>query len=176
MYYSLPERRECENPRHTHQSCVVWHPRIRTLMPTEFTFGDGHERISVRIEASNTKHQPDKNRLESTVNLGIGAFSGAFKAEFAISDLVLLHEQLIRAFAWLSEIITFKNAEGDISLSIEINGPGGAIVTGTIQPHRLRQSSLSFRLDIPQSALARTTQELEDVLREFPPQATRAFS
>lgn len=145
-------------------------------MPTEFTFGDGHERISIRIEASKTKHQPDKNRLESTVNLSIGAFSGAFKAEFAISDLVLLHERLIKAFASLSAIIPFKNAEEDISLSIEINGPGGAIVTGTMKPHRLRQASLIFRLDIPQSALARTARELEDVLREFPPQATRAFS
>ena len=130
-------------------------------MPTEFTFGDGHERLSIRIEASN------KNRLESTVNLNIGAFSGAFKAEFAIPDLVLLHEQLIRAFASLSEVIMFKNAGGDFDLTIEFNGPGGAITTGTIKPHRLKQASLIVRLDIPQSALARTAQELEDVLREF---------
>lgn len=148
-------------------------------MPTEFTFGDGHERISIRIEASKAslnETEAYKNRLESTVNLNIGAFSGAFKSEFAISDLVLLHERLIRAFASLSEIVTFKNAGGDFDLAIEFNGPGGAIVTGTIKPHRLKQASLSFRLDIPQSALARTAQELEDVLREFPPQATRAFS
>lgn len=137
-------------------------------MPIEFTFGNGHERISIRIEASN------RNRLESTVNLSIGAFSGAFKAEFAISDLVLLHERLIRALASLSAIIPFENAVGDISLSIEINGPGAAIVTGTLKPHRLRQASMILRLDIPQSALTRTVQELEDVLREFPPQTTPA--
>ena len=141
-------------------------------MPTEFTFGAGNERISVKIEASKNslnENQTYKNRLESTVNLHIGAFSGAFKAEFAIPDLVLLHEQLISAFASLSEIVAFKNAEGDLYLAIEFNGPGGAIATGTIKPHRLKQASLIFRLDIPQSALAQTAQELEDVLREFPP-------
>lgn len=142
-------------------------------MPTEFTFGAGNERISINIEASKTalnEKQGYKNRLESTVNLKIGAFSGAFKAEFAIPDLVLLHEQLIRAFASLSEIVAFGNAGGDLYFAIEFNGPGGAIATGTIKPHRLKQASLIFRLDIPQSALARTAQELEEVLREFPPQ------
>ena len=142
-------------------------------MPTEFTFGAGNERISINIEASKTalnENQGYKNRLESTVNLNIGAFSGAFKAEFAISDLVLLHEQLIKGFASLSEIVAFGNAGGDLYLAIEFNGPGGAIATGTIKPHRLKQASLIFRLDIPQSALARTAQELEEVLREFPPQ------
>jgi hypothetical protein len=108
--------------------------------------------------------------------LNIGAFSGAFKAEFAILDLVLFHEQLINAFASLSEIVAFKNTEGDLYLAIEFNGPGGAIVTGTIKPHRFRQASLIFRLEIPQSALARTAEELEDVLREFPPQHARVRS
>lgn len=147
-------------------------------MPTEFTFGAGDERISVRIEAAAflNDNQTYKNRLESTVNLNIGAFSGAFKAEFSISDLVLLHEQLISAFASRSEIVAFKNAEGDFYLAIEFAGPGGATVTGTIKPHRLRQSSLIFRLDIPQSALARTAEEIEDALREFPPQPTRVRS
>jgi hypothetical protein len=144
-------------------------------MPSEFTFGSGDERISVNIEtskASLNENQTYKSRLESTVNLNIGAFSGAFKAEFAIPDLVLFHEQLISAFASRSEIVPFKNAEGDLYLAIEVNGPGEAIVTGTIKPHRLRQASLIFRLNIPQSALARTAQELEDVLREFPPHPT----
>jgi hypothetical protein len=142
-------------------------------MPTEFTFGGGDERISIRIEASKSisNESPTyKNRLESTVNLTIGAFSGAFKAEFAISDLVLLHEQLVSAFTSPSEIVVFKNAEGDLYLAIEFNGPDGAIVTGTIKPHRLRQASLIFRLDISQSALARTAEEVEKALREFPPQ------
>jgi hypothetical protein len=93
-------------------------------MPTEFTFGGGDERISIRIEASKSisNESPTyKNRLESTVNLTIGAFSGAFKAEFAISDLVLLHEQLVSAFTSPSEIVVFKNAEGDLYLAIEFN-------------------------------------------------------
>ncbi len=98
-------------------------------MANEFTFGAGGERISVRIE------EPKRS-----VSVNLGAFSGSFKAEFALQDLVLLHERLITAFGSPSETVRFANKEEDVSLTIEVNGHGGAIITGTIQPHRLKPS------------------------------------
>ena len=145
-------------------------------MPTEFTFGAGDERISVRIESSKRSLNENQNhldRIDSTLSVNLGAFSGSFKAEFAFQDLALLYERLINIVGSLSQTVRFKNKEEDVSLTIEGDGPGGATITGTIQPHRLKQASLIFRIDIPQSSLIRTAKELEDVIREFPTQSTR---
>jgi hypothetical protein len=144
-------------------------------MATEFTFGAGNERISIRIEtakASLDENPSYKNRLESTVNLQIGAFSGAFKAEFTTEELMVLHQQLIRGIASHLGTLLFRNAGGDVSLSIVFNGAEAAVITGTILPHRMAHASLTFRLDMPETALARTAEELEDVLHEFPYQPT----
>ena len=141
-------------------------------MPTQFTFGAGQERISVRLTAPRNPSRDDRdatNRLDSTVKLNMGAFSGSFKAEFTTEDLLVLHARLIEAITSPPKTISFKNADGALSLSLEFNDQGEAIISGTIQPDRLRQASLVFRFDMQQSALSQTAEEVEDALREFKP-------
>ena len=43
------------------------------------------------------------------------------------------------------------------------------MVSGVIQPHRLSQAALHFRLDMSEAALYQTVQEREDVFRNFRP-------
>ncbi|HVB56636.1 MAG TPA: hypothetical protein VNE63_09425 [Candidatus Acidoferrales bacterium] len=140
-------------------------------MAADFTFGAGEERIEVRIAVSKppSGEKPNSaNELDSTVILHLGAFSGSFTAEVLKQDLVILHDQLIMGFASHSATVPFKSVRDDLSLKIEFNGPGKAILSGTAQPHRLRQAKLTFQLEVEQSSLARTAEELEDFLRNLP--------
>jgi len=139
-------------------------------MAAEFAFGTENERICVRILAfeSTADKESVVEWLDSTVSVNIGAFLGSFKAGFTTQDLMGLYEQLNIALTSPSGKVSFKNTGGDLSLSIEFDDRGHAIARGVIQPHRLPQGILHFRLDMAQSDLIATSEELHDALREFP--------
>ncbi len=148
-------------------------------MSSEFTFVAGNERLEVRIigfESSSGEKADDATSLDSTVTVNIGAFTGSFKAAFTSDDLIMLDEHLRNVLASQSGAVSFKNTGGDISLSIDFKDPANPLLTGIIQPHRLRQGTLHFRLDMSQAALYRTLQELEDVLQKYPPWNSRNSS
>src|SRR5690242_12436507 len=100
-------------------------------MSTQFTFVAADQRIEIRA----VRLQAD--RLESIVNVAVGAFSGSFKTEFATVDLIKLHERLVTALAALSGIIPLRSANGDLSLTIEFATTEQVAISGTMQPHRL---------------------------------------
>jgi len=140
-------------------------------MAAEFTFLAGDERIEVRIiafDASTTEENGDSDRPNSTVSVKVGAFSGSFKAVFTAQDLIILRDQLKNALVSNIGMFSFKNSGGDLSISIEFISSEAAILSGMIQPLRLPQGSLHFRLDIESSSLVRTVQELEDAILTFP--------
>ena len=107
-------------------------------MAAEFTFVAGDERLEVKIIGFETSENAG-NRLGSTIAVSIGAFTGSFKAAFTTGDLIMLDEQLRNALASRSDIVSFKNTGGDLSLSIEFKHPEKPILSGVIQPHRLPQ-------------------------------------
>ena len=139
-------------------------------MAAKFAFGTENERIEIRITEVDPFSEKEGivNTLDSTVSVNIGAFSGSFKAAFTTQDLTELYEQLNSALTSSSGKVSFKNTGGDLSLSIEFNDLGRAFVSGVIQPHRLPQGTLHFRIDIAQSGLTATLQELHEALRKFP--------
>jgi hypothetical protein len=108
--------------------------------------------------------------------VSIGAFTGSFKAAFTTGDLIMLDEELRNALASRSDIVSFKNTGGDLSLSIEFKHPEKPILSGVIQPHRLPQGVLHFRLDISRAALYRTLEELENTLQKFSTRNTQKSS
>jgi len=140
-------------------------------MASEFTFVAGNERLEFRVvglERSSLGTENLEDWLDSTVSVNIGAFTGSFKAAFTISDLIILDEQLRNALSLHSGTASLKNSGGDISLSVEFK-ERQAVVSGVIQPHRLKQAALHVRLDMSEAALYQTVQELEDVFRKFRP-------
>jgi hypothetical protein len=148
-------------------------------MAAEFTFVAGDERLEIRIigfETSSHEKENAGNWLDSTIAVNIGAFTGSFKAAFTTGDLIMLDEQLRHGLASKSGMVSFKNTGGDLSLSVEFKHPASPILSGVIQPHRLPQGVLHFRLDISQVALFRTLQELEDALQEFPGRSIQSSS
>lgn len=138
-------------------------------MAAEFTFGAGEQRINVRCvesPASAEKQRLARN-LNSTVSLTLGAFSGSFNAVFTIQQIEVLREHLVNALVSGPGKVLFRNVVGDLQLEIEFNGQAGGTISGTIQPHGLRQATLSFRFDAEESSLARTGQELDDLIHSF---------
>jgi hypothetical protein len=88
----------------------------------------------------------------------------------------MLDEELRNALASRSDIVSFKNTGDDLSLSIEFKHPEKPILSGVIQPHRLPQGVLHFRLDISRAALYRTLEELENILQKFSTRNTQRSS
>jgi hypothetical protein len=160
--------------------CFFYHGKTgRRYMAAEFTFVAGDERLEVRIigfETSGLEKENVGNRLGSTIVVSIGAFTGSFKAAFTPGDLIMLDEELRNALASRSDIVSFKNTGGDLSLSIEFKHPEKPILSGVIQPHRLPQGVLHFRLDISRAALYRTLEELENTLQKFSTRNTQKSS
>jgi hypothetical protein len=138
-------------------------------MAAEFTVGAGEQRIKVRCveSAPSAEKQSLARNLNSTVSLTLGAFSGSFNAVFTIQQIEVLREQLVNALVSGPGKVLFRNLVGDLLLEIEFNGQGKGIISGTIQPHGLRQATLSFRFDAEESSLARTAEELDDALHSF---------
>jgi len=137
-------------------------------MSAEFTFGAGEERIDVRhLEFAPAEKQRLAGDLKSTISLTLGAFSGSLNAVFSIQALVVLQEQLVNTLSSGVGKVSFRNWAGDLDVEIESNGPGRVIISGKIKPHRIHQATLNFRFDTEESSLAKTAQELDDVLHSF---------
>ena len=139
-------------------------------MSATFTFFAENDKVEVRLldfENRSSENEGDTIWLDSTVTVKAGAFMGSFKAAFTTHDLVNLREQLKSALARLSGSVSFQNAEGGLSLTIEFDSRGGASITGVAQPNRLHRGTLHFRVDTDQFALNRTLHELEYALRDW---------
>src|ERR1700732_3819178 len=92
------------------------------LMSAKFTFFAENDKVEVRLldfENRSSENEGDTIWLDSTVTVKAGAFMGSFKAAFTTHDLVNLREQLKSALARLSGSVSFQNAEGGLSLTIE---------------------------------------------------------
>jgi hypothetical protein len=144
-------------------------------MSAKFTFFAENDKVEVRLldfENRSGENEGDSIWLDSTITVKAGAFLGSFKAAFTTHDLVNLREQLKSALARLSGSVSFQNAEGGLSLTIEFDGHGGASISGVATPHSLRRATLHFHVDTDQFALFRTLHELEDALQDFPVKQT----
>ena len=113
-------------------------------------------------------NEDDANWLASTLTIKAGPFAGVFRVAFTTHDLISLRDRLKNGLAALSETVSFQSTEDDIAFDIEFNKRGAATISGTAQPHRSLEASLTFRLDTDQSALAQTLRQLETVVRRFP--------
>jgi hypothetical protein len=144
-------------------------------MSAKFTFFAEDDKVEVRLldfEIRSGVNEDDRIWLDSTVTVKAGAFLGSFKAVFTTHDLLNLHEQLKSALESQSGKVSVQSTEGDLSLTIEFDGHGGASISGVATPHRLRRATLHFNVDTDQFALFRTLHELEGALQDFPVKQT----
>jgi len=122
---------------------------------------DGYERPSA-------EDYDDANWLKCTVAVNAGAFDGNFKTTFTTHDFVVLHERVEHQLAEMSGDITFENTEGDLTLNINMDKRGAALMSGTVHPHKYLEASLRFEFESDQSYLEQTRRQIQAVIRKYP--------
>jgi hypothetical protein len=139
-------------------------------MAVHFAIGESDEVIEFRFkgaEESRLRTGSDGN-FNSTINVNIGAFSGAFQSLLIPQELSTFYNRLNDVLKAHRGTVSFGNAARDISIAINCSEPGQrARVTGAVKPQRRRQSELHFDFDISQYDLSLALEKLYDTLQEF---------
>lgn len=123
-------------------------------MASQFCFGAGNEKIEVHLLGfTHSPSAADTGRLDSTVHVAVGAFSGSFKGEFSTQGLMSLRRELSALLSSGSGTAAFKSVGDDVSLVIQLFESGNVTISGAVRPRRLPQATLDFRFDLPEEAL-----------------------
>ncbi len=134
-------------------------------------FSGTEGRLSVQVfgyERSNAADEYDANWLNTRVLIEVGAFSGRFRASLTTYDFERLYAQLGEVVERLSGRVEFESAESDVSFSVEFSARGNAIMLGVLKPEGSEKDALTFKLEIDQSSLSETVQQLGAVVRKLP--------
>jgi hypothetical protein len=137
----------------------------------DITIGSKQGRISIEVDGYErplAENQDDANWLKCIISVNAGPFSGSFKTAFTTHDFVVLHERIQNQLAEMSGDITFENTEGDLTLNINIDKKGTALMSGTVHPHKSLETSLRFEFESDQSYIEQTRRQVQAVIRKFP--------
>ncbi len=139
-------------------------------MAVHFAIGESDEVIEFRFKASEESglQTGSDGSFNSTINVNIGAFSGAFQSLLTPRELSIFYNRLNDVLKAHRGTVSFENAAGDISISISCSEPGQrARVTGVVKPRRMLQSELHFDFGTSQYEVSLGLEKLYDTLQEF---------
>jgi hypothetical protein len=136
--------------------------------------GSEHERVEVTV--SGYERQPsgdyhDDNWLTVEVSLAVGGFRGRFQASFLTAELTEFRDQLAALNTSLKGEAKLVTMETQLLLSLSGNGRGGILLKGEAWDQPGIGNCLAFGLDIDQTHLANTLQELDAIIERFPVRA-----
>jgi hypothetical protein len=143
----------------------------------KFSFGQSErERIEVDVmsyerPASGEYH--DDNWLTVSIAVRVGAFSGRVGAAIVTDELVRFAQQLHRVYEQLSGSAEFTTLEGQLSLALACDTLGHITLRGEVLDEAGIGNRLQFRLDLDQSFLQHSIQELDAVIKAFPVRTPR---
>jgi len=133
--------------------------------------GDKHERLEITVagyERPVSGDYDDDNWLNVTVSVAAGGFRGSFGAAFQAAELVEFAEALSRLYEVLSGEVCFETLEGQLSLAITGNGRGHVELRGEAWDQPGIGNKLSFGLQLDQTQLLQSVQNLKAVVAAFP--------
>lgn len=150
--------------------------RGSALMRTAFNLG-GEDNEYIRIAVLARAHPSetdywDGNWLITEVQLAVGPFSGAYRADLRAEDFSMFREQLQRLYEDVAgEPAVFESMEPWLRLTVTRSDRLGHIkVRGLARPAIPfpGHNTLEFGLDIDQSFLPATLADLLQITAEFP--------
>lgn len=139
-------------------------------MAVSFAIGESDEVIEFRFKAAEESRLQtgSDGSFNSTINVSMGAFSGAFQSVLTPQELSIFYNRLNDVLKAHTGTVSFENAAGDISISIACSEPGHkARVTGVVRPKRIPQSELHFHFNTSQCEVSLGLEKLYDTLQEF---------
>ena len=113
----------------------------------------------------------DSNWLRCSAQVDVGRFCGAVDASFTTQDFGSFLAQLELVVTGKSVEASFQTMEEALSIRVEIDRAGRAVVVGKLRETDFNGSTLSFVFDSDLSFLGRTHAELKRIVSEFPERA-----
>src|SRR6266404_3495219 len=143
------------------------------MIGATFSLGESkRERVEVTIfsyerqQLSGDYH--DDNWLAVEVSLAVGGFHGRFRASFLTAELMGFRDQIAALYKSLKGEAKLVTMETQLCLSLTGNGRGGISLKGEAWDQPGIGNRLEFGLELDQTHLATTLQELNAAIERFP--------
>ncbi len=144
----------------------------------KFSVGESErERVEVDVisyERSVVGEYYDDNWLTVSIAVCVGGFSGRVRAAILTAELAAFAEQLRRLHEQLTGSAEFTTIEGQLSLTLTCDIRGHITLQGEVLDQAGIGNRLSFHLDLDQSFLPQSIQELDAVIQAFPVRHAKA--
>jgi hypothetical protein len=110
----------------------------------------------------------DANWLQCGIVAEVGGFRGEVEAALITHDFKAFAAEVEALVTRLSSVATFVTVEESLTLRIQMDVAGRAVVSGLLQGSDIPRSVLSFCFDSDNSFIAELPAQLALILEEFP--------
>jgi hypothetical protein len=133
--------------------------------------GELGRRLTIEVHGyeSDAPQDPyDANWMRCSTEAEVGRFRGAVDASFTTQDFARFLAELDQIVKGTSLVASFQTMEAALSVRVEVDRAGRAIISGKLREIDVSGSTLSFAFESNLSFLGRTQAELKRVVSEFP--------
>ncbi len=131
--------------------------------------------IEVHCYESDAPRDPyDANWLRCSAEAEVGRFRGAVDASFTTQDFARFLAELDQVVRGASLVASFQTMEEALSVRVEVDRVGRAVISGKLREIDVGGPALSFTFESDLSFLGRTQAELKRIVSEFPERAAIA--
>jgi len=113
----------------------------------------------------------DANWLLCSAEVDVGRFHGVVDASFMTRDFARFLTELDHVVTRANLVASFQTMEEVLSVRVEVDRAGRAVVSGRLREIDVGGSDLSFAFESDLSYLKRTLEELRRIVSEFPERA-----
>ena len=110
----------------------------------------------------------DGNWLNTRIQLAVGGFSGLIDGQLRANELETFRIELAKLYRTLSGQATLSTLEDWLTLEIVGDGKGHLSFHGEIMDEPGIGNTFKFRLELDQSFVSKTINDLEQVTKAFP--------
>ena len=144
-------------------------------MTTFVLHGEQGRRLTIDVhgyERESAQDPYDANWLRCSVDLDLERFRGAVDASFTTQDFARFLSELDQIVRGDARAASFQTMEEVLSIRVEVDCAGRAVVAGTLQEIDAGGSVLSYSIESDLSFLQRSHGELKRIVAEFPERVT----
>ena len=140
-------------------------------MTTLILDGEHGRRLTIDVhgyERDSFQDPYDANWLRCSVDLDAGRFHGAVYASFTTQDFARFLSEMDQVVRGDARAASFQTIEEALSILVEVDRAGRAVVTGSLREIDAGGSVLSYSIESDLSFLQRSHAELTRIVAEFP--------
>lgn len=145
---------------------------MEEIQDTYFELSNSGDLVRIEPQARieyNSDLDYDKNWIKTKVTINAGSFSGQYSGAFLTTDFNFLKLELSKLYVNLKGTATFCDLEGYLELKIIGDGFGHFdVAVKACDNPGIYGSELKFNIQIDQTQIKKMTNQLGEILNEFP--------